>query len=95
MVGAESEFNERPGIGHSFVLPAIGSLEPAQSVFGRRVPFSRSHSPHVVLTNQGFLDLMGALSVDLLLTANFLGALAFVRTAAARRHSTRSASRMR
>ena len=94
MVGSEAEFDKRARVGHGLVLPAIVGLEMPQRVLSRGIPLPSRHAGHVMLANQSFLDLMRALGIDLLLAANFLGALALVRTGAARRSSARSGSRM-
>ena len=65
----ESEFDEGARVGNRFILPAIVALEFSQRVFGGRVPFSGRLAAQVMLLDQRFLDLLGALGINLLLSA--------------------------
>jgi len=82
VVRAESQLDEGARIGHGLALPTVIRLELAKGGFGRSIPFAAGQPAHVVLTDERFLDLMGALSIDLLLTSPvaLLAAFGLART---------------
>ena len=67
--GAQPKLDQRPRIGHRFALPAVIGLIAAHGIFTGLVPRARGFSAQVVFADQGFLNRLGALRVDLLLAA--------------------------
>src|ERR1019366_9206460 len=64
MIGSQSQFDQRPGIGCQFSLPAVGRLVTGHGVAGSGVPSAGRPTGKVLLPNEGVLDLQGALLVD-------------------------------
>ena len=76
VTGSQAQLNQSPRIGHGLGLPPlIGLITPERSL-GRVIPFSGRFPGHVVLSNQGLLNLLGALGFNCFLAALFR-ALAF------------------
>jgi hypothetical protein len=69
MAWTQTQLDQGAGIRNCLVLPAVVGLVAAQRIFGRRVPFAARLATQVVLLNQRLLDLYGAITVDLLLSA--------------------------
>ena len=77
VTGPEAKFDQGARVGDRLVLPAIIGLEAAQGVFGGGIPLPCGLAIQVVLANEGFLDLVSAFAIDLLLAFYFLGVLSF------------------
>ena len=63
----QSQLDQSARVGNGLVLPAVVRLELAQRVFGGRVPFSGRLAAQVMLLDERFLNLLGALGINLLL----------------------------
>ena len=77
---AQAQFDQRAvkSAGHSLVLPTVIGLELPQGDFGRRVPLIGGFALQITLLNQSLLNLIRALTVNLLLPA-LLGMLTLAR----------------
>lgn len=78
LIGAEAEFDEGAGVGNLFGLPAIVGLEFLHGFLRIRVPGTRGLTRKIMVADESFLNVTGALRVDFLLPAN---ARSFARTA--------------
>src|SRR5579863_1159771 len=65
---SEAELNESARVGHGLRLPAMVALVMAQGVLGRIIPLAGRLTAEVVLADQGFLNGLSALGVNLLLS---------------------------
>src|SRR5258707_5511000 len=67
VVGTEAQFNNGAGIGGDLRLPSVVALIARHGLLGGGIPYAGGLALHVFLTDQGFLNLAGAVTVDLLL----------------------------
>lgn len=72
VVGSESEEYNSSGVGNTVILPPVIVLQPAQSVFGRSIPFT-GRVLEVAHSDKRSLDLLGSLRIWLVLFSVFAG----------------------
>ena len=72
---AQSELDERAGIGNSLVLPSMIALKAPHGLLAGLIPSSARFPAEIVLPNERFLNSLCALRINLLLSPNFLGFL--------------------
>ncbi len=82
----QSEFDEGSRVWHSLALPSVIGLIATHCRFTSFVPGARSIPAQVMLTDQGLLDCLGPLGIDLLLTADLRGFLFASRALARMRY---------
>jgi hypothetical protein len=72
----KAKFDQRPGVGNFFCLPAVVALIPAHGFFAVGVPRSGWLAGQIVFANQSCLNLFCPPGIDLLLPARTNGFLA-------------------
>ncbi len=70
---AEPQLDEGAGVGHLLALPAVVGLVAPHGFFTGLVPRARWFTAQVVLADQGLLNSLGSLGINLLLAADARG----------------------